>query len=444
MAENMEDEIDLRQYVVVLIKYWYWIIGLTIAAAVAGFGVSTFLSPTYQATALVTVAKPRYQLQFDPRFANVPEVAIQGLLQSQVRNYPTLATSDEIFQQLAQATGWSTRDLQIRLEAETNSDPNLLELTVKDKNAEEAAQVANKWAEIFVATVNKLYGGDGELEHFKQQQEEVALTLAKADAALTTFRAENGFGFANSNSNSSNTNNSVNITMTDAGADPDRFGLLGRQIQARSILLTNYEEELVRLRQMQGEIDLLSTSTTNTTSPVLIAGLLSEMINNGVIKEEQAFQVKLDTVDPVAALAAMKKALAARVASIEAEITPLQADIASMQAELANKQQQLDQLTRERDVTAETYMTLSRKVQETQLDIVNKQVKVASQATAPVRPVSPQRLLNTILAGALGLLIGVFGVFVMEWWRKGQIQPLQQQSGAIPVLSATSPHQDRL
>jgi uncharacterized protein involved in exopolysaccharide biosynthesis len=62
----MEEEIDLREYVLVLLKYWKWILGTTLAAAMVALVVSFFLPPTYEATALVVVKPPQYVMQFDP------------------------------------------------------------------------------------------------------------------------------------------------------------------------------------------------------------------------------------------------------------------------------------------------------------------------------------------------------------------------------------------
>jgi len=48
----IEEEIDLREYVLILLKYWKWIAGLTLIAAVVALIVSLLLPPTYEATAL--------------------------------------------------------------------------------------------------------------------------------------------------------------------------------------------------------------------------------------------------------------------------------------------------------------------------------------------------------------------------------------------------------
>ena len=70
----MEEEIDLRQYVEVLIRHWGWIAGLALVAAAAALGVSFLIPPTYEATALVAVTEPRYVMRFDPRFETVNSV----------------------------------------------------------------------------------------------------------------------------------------------------------------------------------------------------------------------------------------------------------------------------------------------------------------------------------------------------------------------------------
>ncbi|RLC98999.1 MAG: hypothetical protein DRI77_03815, partial [Chloroflexi bacterium] len=67
----MEEEIDLRVYVEVLVRNWKWIAGLALVAAVVAFVASSFIPPTYEATALAAITKPRYVMQFDPRFETV-------------------------------------------------------------------------------------------------------------------------------------------------------------------------------------------------------------------------------------------------------------------------------------------------------------------------------------------------------------------------------------
>lgn len=48
-----EDEIDLREYALVLIRNWWLIAAATLVAAASALAVSMLLPPTYEATALV-------------------------------------------------------------------------------------------------------------------------------------------------------------------------------------------------------------------------------------------------------------------------------------------------------------------------------------------------------------------------------------------------------
>jgi uncharacterized protein involved in exopolysaccharide biosynthesis len=45
---SMEEEIDLRKYITVLIKHWYWIIGLAVVAGVLAFVISSVTPPIYK------------------------------------------------------------------------------------------------------------------------------------------------------------------------------------------------------------------------------------------------------------------------------------------------------------------------------------------------------------------------------------------------------------
>jgi len=67
-------------------------------------------------------------------------------------------------------------------------------------------------------------------------------------------------------------------------------------------------------------------------------------------------------------------------------------------------------------------MTLAHKVEEARIAVEDAtgDVRLVSQAAAPERPVGPRKMLNTAVAGALGLMIGVFGAFALEWWRESE------------------------
>jgi len=69
-----EDEIDLREIAQTLLHYKWFILGLTIIMALAGYGVSKLLLPKqYQTVALVVITKPILTANLDPHIQTSPQ-----------------------------------------------------------------------------------------------------------------------------------------------------------------------------------------------------------------------------------------------------------------------------------------------------------------------------------------------------------------------------------
>ncbi|RME34803.1 MAG: hypothetical protein D6793_08150 [Thermoflexia bacterium] len=126
--------------------------------------------------------------------------------------------------------------------------------------------------------------------------------------------------------------------------------------------------------------------------------------------------------EQIAFLDDLVRVLEAKSAEIEGRLAELEPQILALQEELQEIRTEEDRLTRSRDVAQETYMTLARKVEEARIaaeDASTGEVRLASQAAVPEKPTSPRKLLNTAVAGVLGLMLAVFGAFVTEWWQSG-------------------------
>ena len=93
----MEEEIDLRAYIEVLLHHWKWIAGLALILAIIAFVITSLQPAIYQASAVVIVTRPRYQIQFDPRFPTSQNWT------PAYNAFPTLATSDDILQDVVEA-----------------------------------------------------------------------------------------------------------------------------------------------------------------------------------------------------------------------------------------------------------------------------------------------------------------------------------------------------
>jgi succinoglycan biosynthesis transport protein ExoP len=405
----LEDEIDLRAYVTILFRHKFWIAGLSLIAALTAFGVSSLMPPTYEATALVAAIKPSYLIQFDPR---VQTVQTQSDLQPSYRAYPALALGDGLVAKLEGAlaaelssTPYPLAELQKKMEAQGGTDASIIELTVKDEDPERAATIVNLWAELFVESTNQLYGkSEQDLALFEGQLPEAEQVLSSAEQALIDFQALN------------------------------QAGILGTQLESKRTALGQYLAGARMLRMIIEDAKSLH-ARLSTQDPSLRASLSDEIASlfveiESLNSDGLPIQLQLSgqqglsekTVGEQATyLASLIRALEDKCVILEAEAEGLEPDILRLQQRLQEEQTREGRLSMARGIAEETYRTLTRKVAETRIAAQDTEasVRLASRAAVPSIPVAPRRLMNTLLAGALGFCVGVLGAFGVEYWRSG-------------------------
>jgi uncharacterized protein involved in exopolysaccharide biosynthesis len=126
--------------------------------------------------------------------------------------------------------------------------------------------------------------------------------------------------------------------------------------------------------------------------------------------------------EQIAFLGSLVSVIEVKLSILEAEAEALEPDILDLQKRLQEVRTQESRLTLATEVARETVMTLSRKVAETGIAAQDEtgDVRLASRATVPDEPVAPRKMLNTAVAGAMGLMVAVFGAFAFEYWRSGE------------------------
>jgi capsular polysaccharide biosynthesis protein len=81
---------------------------------------------------------------------------------------------------------------------------------------------------------------------------------------------------------------------------------------------------------------------------------------------------------------------------------------------IEQKQKQLDLLKNTRDIMLEKYNMLEL-VKES--DLGKQSILITSKALVPDKPIAPKKSLNIIIAFILGLMVSIFIVFFMEYWK---------------------------
>ena len=188
----MDETIDLRPYVDALVRRWRVILG----AVIAGILIATLLhfsSLNYRATALVAAVDPAVRMQFDSRIT--PTLDLDGFKAA----YSELASSDSVLSVvLARANELSggniatLPDLRDLLEVNTGTDLWLLRLSVRYKDSQTAAELANVWANAFIKTVDEMYlGQSGQVTFYGGLRVDTIAELQGIEQALVDFQSGN-------------------------------------------------------------------------------------------------------------------------------------------------------------------------------------------------------------------------------------------------------------
>ena len=96
--------------------------------------------------------------------------------------------------------------------------------------------------------------------------------------------------------------------------------------------------------------------------------------------------------------------------------------IGTLKQELAQEKLAQSRLERECDTSKGVYDVLSQKSEEVKIAVATESglVKIASLAYEPRGPIKPNKKLNILIAGVLGLFVGIFVAFFLEFWQKGK------------------------
>ncbi len=426
----MED-IDLSAYIDVIIKYWKWIVGITVVAAIAGAVVSV-LSPTvYQATALVVVTKPQYQMQFDPKFQVVPV----DQRSAPFKAYVALATTGELLDQLAGALE-SQRESEGRpgkvpmgtLTARTSiDDPSLIELTVTNADPGQAARVVNTWAELYVQWLNELYEtSDQNKAFFEQQLDEADANLQAIDEEIVAFQAEN------------------NVDVLEAQLEAKKSALADYLAVANTLELIAQNARALQERlklQQAGEFSSLADDLAALLLNIEAFGFVEKDYNSDkdVKTMQGGLAIQLEVPGDMAASSKTVRqqieylddlivALESKAQAMKAKEQAIIPDILRAQQELQAAKAEWKHLETAQEVAEEIHRSLSLKYKEARIAAESEagSVRLASKAKVPAAPVPSNGKRNTALGAVLGLAVGILGAFAAEYLQGYRARNLQE------------------
>ena len=420
-----DDSIDPRKYVLVLLHYWWLVVGLGILGALAAVLLSSRAPVVYEATATVLLSKPRYQTAMDSRIQNVADptpIATKVL--------GAIANSDEVLGKVASgvaapagsAAPTSAR-LKSSLTATIGGDPTLLLLKARASEPAQAAGLANTWAAAIVERARATYSGAQEITYFEARLADASTRLVKAEADLSAFQGQ---------SELDNLKSQLGALRHDQQASLADAYQIGRMLDETRVLrehLTKYEPE-TRVPLAGNLTVLLLQARALGVGSTVVAQIETSGAQTSTASTPTTAALRVEGTDATATWKAgdlikllddLSAVLRGRANAYDARASAAAPKLLDLQGQVQRAQAETDRLVLERDVAKEGYQAVARKVEEARIaaDGESGQFGVVSQAVVPAAPLAQSTSRNVVMAAGLGLMAGAVLAFVLDWWRQG-------------------------
>ncbi|EJL83834.1 chain length determinant protein EpsF [Polaromonas sp. CF318] len=330
--------------------------------------------------------------------------------------------------------GWLADSLQKRLDVRPARESNVINITYKGSEPEEAANVANAFAQAYLDINLALKTEPARIyaEWFDEQTKASRAKLEEAQARLSEYQQKAG------------------IVSSDERVD----------------------YETTKLAELSSQLTTVQGDTTDSQSKRgsrgdTIAEVMQSPLINGlkadVARQEakvQEVSVRLGENHPErqraeSELAALKSRLASETARINASIETtyrvgkdrereLQGAVGAQKARVLALNKQRDELNvyrRDVESAQRAYETVSQSASQTRLQSLTNQTNVVrlNAATAPVNPSSPRLLVNLLIAAFGGTLLGIACALLLELANR-RVRSAEDlvQMLELPVLASIS------
>ena len=436
-----EDEIDLRQYLDVLIRWWREIVLITLSAmvlAAVGILLSRLILPAqYEASANVAIVRTVSDVNFDERFRTNPEELRTDTASLSARRSALLglvatgAIADEVITQLGDTLTAEERrpaNLLEMVEASlgsadgTRSDSDLVRITVTANDPEKAAAIANAWAHLYVREVNTIYA---------QVPNEVLASIQNELAA-----AQKQYLDSQANLETFIAGNRIDELTSLVAVLQHR---VEQEVSLQKAYLLQWQDTQERLSTVAALRTQIAQGGEGAARSTMVALQTLKMHIYGAPPQGLQVEVRdLPEVNQQAMLTdldGLLQALTQRLADLEIKIDASGAELGSTQGvsstlpstleNLRGSKAQLEaeaakqlQLTQQRDLAWDTYKTVSSKVAELNLTraAASSEVRFGAPAVAPVAAMAGISLvLGVALAGIVGSLFALVLIFFAHY-----------------------------
>ena len=417
----MEEEVDLREYINVMLKWKWLIIWITILAMLFAGIFSYFIAtPVYEAegalvvspnNAHVSISNPQQLLN---PLTFLPQISVSSYI-NMIKSHtveervlsdlnldkpPYNMTIDKLNQIISVNNPKNSTILNVSVEY---TDPKIAERIVSTL-LEESVNFANSINNASLSKGTK--GLENQLKIAKQQ-------LEAAQEALAQFNSQK--------------DNISNLSAKRASY-ANALSSYRSQILSLDYQIEQYKEQLATTESQLKQVKKFFIVEKSILDEPLLAKLAEELSNANIIELSQ-LKVNSQEINPVYEDLLSKKSnysitlagLTSKEESLTSLINSTVEKIHQLDEEINDKQLELDKLNRKLYLAKKYYDSISSNYQ--QALIANKSmfspILILDKPVVPTHPVKPKKMFNIAVAGVAAFFFAILLAFFLEYWQSG-------------------------
>ncbi|MBA7511050.1 hypothetical protein ES705_03040 [subsurface metagenome] len=392
---EVEEEIDLREYINVLLKRKGIIILIFLIAVITAALVSYFvLQPVYEANVVIAVSEPKIKNSL------VDEISLE--------EYKNLIKDIEIEEELIRKLNLdkppvevTPYDLERMIAIELPKGTNLIKMNLQFEDPKFTKDIIDTWATLFVEKNKKLY-----FDEVKKVKINIEDKLKSAEQNL--FKIEEKIIIFEKMLSYESRLVDVQLSLEKEKAGEEYI-----------ITAINKQEKILKLNKLIVDDQFFRQLLSNITDDNL-------EIANLTYASEEINPIYYNLAQQLTSANILINSLKAEENQLNKNINDLNISLEALKEALREEPTErgliLSQLNREHSAKEKVYIDLSKKAEEIRLTETAESdlLKIASLAYEPKAPIKPNKKLNILIAGVLGLFVGIFVAFFLEFWQKGK------------------------
>ncbi|ATW25947.1 GumC family protein [Candidatus Formimonas warabiya] len=420
------EEIDLRQYISVLLKWKWMILLFSLGCVLTSYIVSAFiLTPVYETTSVLMATQPNYERVYREEngslestvdsFSRMPTLNLNTFT-GQFKNTEIL---NNVIKKLhLEEEGYSAKTLAQKITVTGNEETNMIEVKVINTDAALATSIANTLVDEFYAflfTSNQKQAKEA-VAYLASQLKQTEDELKKTTEAYQEGKAQ----ARNSDSLEKELMSKTDILTTSNAQLLQSQVLLEQLIAGKNRLEENLANTPAKLQTNSWNDGNRETGDINADGIEDLTGENGTAADGGSMVTEEINPVYLELVKSLNDKDAEIAQTRAQIIGTQKNIGLLEKEISDLQAELSKKQLEEATVKRKMDSLENAYTVLNSKIIETEIaksaDFGRMNLTLVSPAYFPSTPVKPNKQLNMAIAAILGLMGGVLIAFVLEFF----------------------------